>query len=80
VCETILAIAEPRRWIVGPKEIAFDALARIDRDYLLARAVQFFAPGVPQVYYVGLLAGHNETAPALGCRPGHQPALPARRD
>ena len=38
----------------------YDALARNDRDYLLARAIQFFAPGVPQVYYVGLLAGEND--------------------
>ncbi len=38
----------------------YDALARDDRDYLLARAIQFFAPGVPQVYYVGLLAGRND--------------------
>jgi sucrose phosphorylase len=38
----------------------YDALGRNDRDYLLARAVQFFAPGVPQVYYVGLLAGEND--------------------
>jgi len=28
----------------------------------LARAIQFFAPGVPQVYYVGLLAGENDMA------------------
>jgi sucrose phosphorylase len=27
---------------------------------LLARAIQFFAPGVPQIYYVGLLAGGND--------------------
>ncbi|HUQ53438.1 MAG TPA: sucrose phosphorylase [Gammaproteobacteria bacterium] len=38
----------------------YDALARVDRDYLLARAIQFFTPGIPQVYYVGLLAGHND--------------------
>jgi len=38
----------------------YDALARTDRDYLLARAIQFFLPGIPQVYYVGLLAGHND--------------------
>ena len=38
----------------------YDALARVDRDYLLARAIQLFLPGVPQVYYVGLLAGHND--------------------
>lgn len=31
-----------------------------DRAYLLARALQLFAPGIPQVYYVGLLAGANE--------------------
>jgi sucrose phosphorylase len=40
----------------------YDALARDDRAYLLARAVQFFMPGVPQVYYVGLLAGVNDVA------------------
>ena len=40
----------------------YDALARNDRAYLLARAVQFFLPGVPQVYYVGLLAGENDMA------------------
>jgi sucrose phosphorylase len=38
----------------------YDALARDDRDYLLARAIQFFTPGVPQVYYVGMLAGEND--------------------
>ena len=38
----------------------YDALGRVDRDYLLARALQFFVPGVPQVYYVGLLAGTND--------------------
>jgi sucrose phosphorylase len=38
----------------------YDAVGRNDRDYLLARAIQFFAPGVPQVYYVGLLAGEND--------------------
>lgn len=32
-----------------------------DEDaYLAARAIQFFTPGVPQVYYVGLLAGKND--------------------
>jgi sucrose phosphorylase len=38
----------------------YDALGRRDEDYLIARALQFFAPGVPQVYYVGLLAGTND--------------------
>jgi sucrose phosphorylase len=40
----------------------YDALARNDAAYLVARAIQFFLPGVPQVYYVGLLAGHNDMA------------------
>lgn len=40
----------------------YDALGRNDRDYLIARAIQFFLPGVPQVYYVGLLAGENDMA------------------
>jgi sucrose phosphorylase len=32
-----------------------------DNDaYLAARALQFFVPGIPQVYYVGLLAGEND--------------------
>ncbi len=40
----------------------YDALGRNDLGYLLARAIQFFLPGIPQVYYVGLLAGHNDVA------------------
>lgn len=40
----------------------YDALARNDRAYLIARAIQFFLPGVPQVYYVGLLGGENDMA------------------
>ena len=40
----------------------FDALGGNERDYLLARAIQFFLPGIPQVYYVGLLAGRNDLA------------------
>ncbi|MBA4215734.1 MAG: sucrose phosphorylase [Roseateles sp.] len=38
----------------------FDAMGRDETAYLLARAIQFFLPGVPQVYYVGLLAGQND--------------------
>ena len=38
----------------------FDALGGDDDRYLLARALQFFTPGIPQVYYVGLLAGSND--------------------
>jgi len=38
----------------------FDALAKDEKRYLIARAIQFFVPGIPQVYYVGLLAGEND--------------------
>jgi sucrose phosphorylase len=38
----------------------FDALGGRETDYLIARAIQFFAPGIPQVYYVGLLGGTND--------------------
>jgi sucrose phosphorylase len=38
----------------------FDALGRNESAYLVARAIQFFVPGIPQVYYVGLLAGEND--------------------
>ena len=40
----------------------YDALGGDDQAYLIARAIQFFLPGVPQVYYVGLLAGSNDMA------------------
>lgn len=40
----------------------YDALGRDDVAYLIARAVQFFVPGIPQVYYAGLLAGENDMA------------------
>ena len=38
----------------------YSALGNDDKAYVIARAVQFFAPGIPQVYYVGLLAGEND--------------------
>ncbi len=38
----------------------FDALGQDENAYLMARAIQFFVPGVPQVYYTGLLAGKND--------------------
>lgn len=38
----------------------YSLLGADDDAYLAARALQFFAPGVPQVYYVGLLAGEND--------------------
>jgi sucrose phosphorylase len=37
-----------------------DALGRDENLYLLARAIQFFTPGIPQVYYVGFLGGTND--------------------
>jgi sucrose phosphorylase len=38
----------------------YDALGRRDAEYLIARAIQCFVPGVPQIYYVGLFAGGND--------------------
>ena len=38
----------------------YDALGRRDAEYLTARAIQCFVPGIPQIYYVGLLAGEND--------------------
>jgi sucrose phosphorylase len=44
---------------------AFYSLLDCDDDaYLAARAIQFLTPGVPQVYYVGLLAGENDQSAA----------------
>lgn len=40
----------------------YDALMQNDDAYIAARAIQFFTPGIPQVYYVGLLAGCNDEA------------------
>jgi sucrose phosphorylase len=38
----------------------YSALGDNDDAYTVARAVQVFAPGIPQVYYVGMLAGRND--------------------
>ena len=38
----------------------YDALGRRDDEYLAARAIQCFLPGIPHIYYVGLLAGRND--------------------
>lgn len=38
----------------------YDALGKDDTAYLMARAIQFFVPGIPQVYYVGLFSGEND--------------------
>ncbi len=38
----------------------YSALGGDDERYVAARAIQLFAKGVPQIYYVGLLAGEND--------------------
>ena len=38
----------------------YSALGNNDNAYILARAIQFFTPGIPQIYYVGLLCGEND--------------------
>lgn len=38
----------------------YSALEGNDDSYLAARAIQFYTPGIPHVYYVGLLAGRND--------------------
>jgi sucrose phosphorylase len=38
----------------------FSALGCDDDQYLIARLIQFLVPGIPQVYYAGLLAAHND--------------------
>jgi len=38
----------------------FDALGADEHAYLMARLIQLWLPGIPQIYYVGLLAGHND--------------------
>jgi sucrose phosphorylase len=40
----------------------YAALGEDDERYVAARAIQLFTRGVPQVYYVGLLAGGNDHA------------------
>jgi sucrose phosphorylase len=40
----------------------FSLLGEDDDALVVARAIQLFVPGVPQVYYVGLLAGANDQA------------------
>ncbi len=38
----------------------YDALGGDDARYLAARMIQLLLPGIPQIYYVGLLAGSND--------------------
>jgi sucrose phosphorylase len=52
---------DPDGFDVHQIRCAYYSMLDCDDDaYLAARAIQFFAPGVPQVYYVGLLAGEND--------------------
>jgi len=46
-------------WVIPDDQYTLYA-ARRDNEYLVARAVQCFLPGIPQIYYVGLLAGTND--------------------
>ena len=38
----------------------YSTLGNDDQAYLLACVLQCFAPGIPQIYYVGLLSGEND--------------------
>ncbi len=38
----------------------FEALGKNENAYLVARAIQFFVPGIPQVYYMGLFGDDND--------------------
>jgi sucrose phosphorylase len=38
----------------------YSALGEDDNSYIVARTIQIFTPGIPQIYYVGLLAGKND--------------------
>ena len=51
----------------------FSALGEDERKLLLARAIQMFMPGVPQVWYLDLFAGTNDYAAAKrGRTAGHK--------
>jgi sucrose phosphorylase len=52
-------------WTALPHQINATFFSTLGGDataYLLCRAVQLFVPGTPQIYYVGLLAGLDDTA------------------
>jgi sucrose phosphorylase len=62
--ESALASTTPA-WAALPHQINatfFSVLGEDPVAYLLARCVQLFVPGRPQIYYVGLLAGTNDMA------------------
>jgi sucrose phosphorylase len=51
----------------------YSALGENDQKFLLARAIQLFMPGIPQVWYLDIFAGKNdyEAADAAG-KGGHK--------
>jgi len=51
----------------------YSALGEDDQKLLLARAIQMFTPGIPQVWYLDLFAGRNDYAAAdRGGTGGHK--------
>ena len=51
----------------------FSALGEDEQKLLLARAIQLFTPGIPQVWYLDLFAGKNDYAAAdRGGTGGHK--------
>jgi sucrose phosphorylase len=50
----------------------YSALNCDDDAWLAARAIQFFAPGIPQVYYTGLLAGKNDVEKVMQTGEGRE--------
>ena len=51
----------------------FSALGEDERKLLLARAIQLFMPGIPQIWYLDLFAGRNDyTAADAGGAAGHK--------
>lgn len=61
----LLSAADPSGVDVHQLNCAYySALGEDDDRYVAARAIHLFARGVPQVYYMGLLAGANDHAAA----------------
>lgn len=50
----------------------YSVLGCNDDAYIAARAIQFFTPGIPQVYYVGMLAGENDAENVLKTGEGRE--------
>ena len=51
----------------------FSALGEDEKKLRLARAIQMFMPGIPQVWYLDLFAGKNDYAAAdSGATAGHK--------